>query len=258
MFALALQVDGANGPDIVAGGKGKNAALGWLEAPEAPRRLEDFRWHSISPVGWVMSIWDRDMDGDGDPDLVISDRKGTLRGCRWLENPGPGPKQKEPWLNHFMGGRESEVMFMSWADLDGDGREDAVAALKPLTILYLRRLDGSGLRWKEYSIDIDFNTGNVKAVTAGDLNRDGRLDLAVTTENAKGKHGVFWLEYTGEPSDRVWAFHPISGVERGIKYDRIELLDLDRDGDLDLLTCEEREGGKGLGVFWHENPWVRK
>jgi len=42
----------------------------------------------------------------------------------------------------------------------------------------------------------------------------------------------------------------VSGPE-GIKYDRIELLDIDEDGDLDILTCEERAG---LGVIWFENP----
>ncbi len=37
----------------------------------------------------------------------------------------------------------------------------------------------------------------------------------------------------------------------GTKYDRIELIDLDDDGDLDVLTCEE---AAKLGVFWYENP----
>ncbi len=37
-----------------------------------------------------MSILFRDMDGDGDSDVVITDRQGTLRGARWLENPGDG------------------------------------------------------------------------------------------------------------------------------------------------------------------------
>lgn len=44
---------------------------------------------------------------------------------------------------------------------------------------------------------------------------------------------------------------PVSGKEIGEKFDRIELLDLDGDGDPDLLTCEEREN---LGVIWYENP----
>lgn len=50
-----------------------------------------------------------------------------------------------------------------------------------------------------------------------------------------------------------WEPQEISGP-RGIKYDRIELLDLDADGDLDVLSCEERDQKKGLGVFWYENP----
>lgn len=41
------------------------------------------------------------------------------------------------------------------------------------------------------------------------------------------------------------------GGPKGIKYDRIELLDLDGDGDLDLLTCEERDFN---AVLWYENP----
>jgi hypothetical protein len=34
----------------------------------------------------------------------------------------------------------------------------------------------------------------------------------------------------------------------------LELVDLDGDSDLDILTCEEREGGRGLGIIWYENP----
>ncbi len=44
--------------------------------------------------------------------------------------------------------------------------------------------------------------------------------------------------------------HPISGPQ-GIKFDLVKLLDLDGDGDLDVLTCEERDN---LGVIWYENP----
>ena len=43
----------------------------------------------------------------------------------------------------------------------------------------------------------------------------------------------------------------ISGTIEGVKFDRIETIDLDGDGDLDVLTCEERDN---LGVIWYENP----
>jgi hypothetical protein len=43
----------------------------------------------------------------------------------------------------------------------------------------------------------------------------------------------------------------------GIKYDFATLVDMDGDGDLDVLTCEEANNAKdgpGLGVIWYENP----
>ena len=54
----------------------------------------------------------------------------------------------------------------------------------------------------------------------------------------------------------MWDWHQLSGP-KGIKFDRIELLDIDGDGDLDVLTCEENYGtnSQGLGVIWYENPF---
>jgi hypothetical protein len=61
------------------------------------------------------------------------------------------------------------------------------------------------------------------------------------------------LRYVQAPTDSQWVVNEISGPV-GVKYDRIELLDIDGDRDLDVLTCEEQHEGKGLGVFWYENP----
>ena len=41
------------------------------------------------------------------------------------------------------------------------------------------------------------------------------------------------------------------GGQTGVKFDRIAPADLDGDGDMDLITCEERDQ---LGVIWYENP----
>lgn len=51
-------------------------------------------------------------------------------------------------------------------------------------------------------------------------------------------------------TDREWMPHEISGAP-GTKYDLVQLIDLDGDGDLDVLTCEEVEN---LGVIWYDNP----
>ncbi|HJN15686.1 MAG TPA: hypothetical protein QGH10_09360, partial [Armatimonadota bacterium] len=76
-------------------------------------------------------------------------------------------------------------------------------------------------------------------------------DLVFTCESADApKSGCMWMSCDGTPSEGKWTAHDVSGPE-GIKYDLIEPIDMDADGDLDLLTCEEREN---LGVFWYENP----
>lgn len=256
MFCVPMQVDGANGVDLIAGGK-NNAQIGWFESPRNPRALSDFRYHSICQAGWIMSIILSDMDGDGDADIVVSDRRDNvhhLRGCRWLENPGPGTAQYEEWTNHFIGGTDKEVMFMKMADLDRDGLEDVVVAVKPSTILYIRRLDATGLSWRQYPIDLPRTAGTGKAVAVGDIDKDGRIDIVFTCENANAKHAAGWLSYKDDLTDTKWTHHDISGDQRGIKCDRIELLDLDNDGDLDVLTCEEAQGAGGLGVIWYENP----
>ena len=49
-----------------------------------------------------------------------------------------------------------------------------------------------------------------------------------------------------------WSLQSISGVD-GVKHDLVVPVDLDGDGDLDILTCEEV---KNLGVIWYENPAI--
>ncbi len=68
-----------------------------------------------------------------------------------------------------------------------------------------------------------------------------------------GTSGVVWLSCRRGVTGRAWEAHEVSGPE-GVKYDLVELVDLDGDGDLDALTCEERDN---LGGLWYENPMRR-
>jgi FG-GAP-like repeat len=251
MFALPLQVDGKHGIDLVAGGKNSDAAIGWFEAPADARSVADWKWHELRRVGWLMSIVASDMDGDGDGDIVFSDRKRKESGAYWLENPGSGAAQSLPWKEHPIGGIGVEAKFLTLADLDADGLEDVVLAVQPKEIHWLRRLDATGLKWQDHTIPLPEPTGDLKAVSAGDLDGDGRLDLAFSCEHADApKHGLRWLSCERSPLAGKWTAHELSGVD-GVKHDLIALVDLDGDGDLDAITTEEVTN---LGVIWYENP----
>jgi hypothetical protein len=250
MQAVALDLDGQFGTDVMLAAKEKGATIGWLQAPEAPGDLAAWQYHAVRPAGWIMSLLPHDFDGDGDPDLAFTDRKGTRTGLFWLENPGATANRAHAtWPEHTIGALGRQVMFADLGDVNGDGLVDAVAALKPVEVaLCLQQPDHA---WKEQILTLDaVHLGDAKAVKIADLNGDGLADLIFTCENAKGPlEGIVWLE---QRRDGPWQQRTLGGPE-GLKYDLVQTLDLDGDGDLDVLTCEERDQ---LGVIWYENPQI--
>ena len=270
MFGTAMQIDGQFGPDLVVAGKNHNqgsgaptSEIGWLRAPADPRNEPDaWQYTRIGNVGWTMSVINSDMNNDGHVDILLSDRKGSASGVRWLQNPGTGADEAAltaPWTEHVITTGVSP-MFMSLADIDGDGREDLVVPTLNDTLFWYERLDDSGDAWQDHEINWPNSFGEGKAVATADLNGDGRLDLILSSASRYIEEpGLVWLEQPSDPRDPDWVRHDLSGPDSYGKYDLVQLIDLDGDGDLDVLTTEEGrnvtgEGHYGFGVIWFENP----
>lgn len=253
MFCLPMDVDGKNGIDLIVGSKNPVAGIGWLEAPQNARDLAAWKYHRLYSGTWIMSIIAQDMDGDGDSDVLFTDRKGKKSGCYWLEKVHNSVEKQVQWKLHSIGGLGKEVMFLETPDLDQDGLKDVICAVRNDALLYMRRTAQTPAQWEEFSIAMPAETGTGKCIAVGDINLDGKLDVVVTCEHSEKKSGVFWLSSsTKRPQDSSdWTAHEISGKKGGVKFDLVELVDLDGDGDLDVLTCEERHN---LGVLWYENP----
>ena len=263
MFAFPMDVDRRRGLDLIVGGKNEGASIGWLESPADPRRAGDWKYHRLSDAGWIMSLIVKDMNGDGLPDVLLSDRVGAMAGVRWLENPGPASAALNgPWANHWIGVRERAPMLIDAADLDEDGVDEIVVPhyLKDdfrLSILKRSR-PHSANAWVEHPIRYPVIAGRPKAVAIGDIDLDGKRDLVLSCEQASnGKRGIVWLRFRDSPFQADWDVFDLSGPE-GVKFDLNLLLDVDADGDLDVINSEEndnaRDGKAGLGVVWYENP----
>jgi arylsulfatase A-like enzyme len=248
MQALSANVDGRHGADLLLGSKGPGATVGWLQAPADPNDLSAWRYHPLRQAGWIMSLIQQDLDGDKDEDLIVTDRKGARSGVFWLESPGTAGNQAHAkWPEHSVGALGREVMFADAADLNGDGLTDIAAAAKPADLLlFFRQSNGN---WLEKALSLPpEQIGDAKAVKAADVNGDGLTDLLYSCENAKGeREGIVVLE---QQKLGPWLMRPLSGPE-GLKFDLMQILDVDGDGDLDVITCEERDQ---LGVVWYENP----
>jgi hypothetical protein len=252
MFCVPADVDGRGGTDLVAAGKGSGAQLGWFSCPADRGDLAGWEWHPLRDVGWIMSIVSLDLDGDGRNDVLYTDRRGPGRGCYWLAHPGPD-RLLEEWERIPVAALDREAMFLGVSDVDRDGLSDVLVAVKPRQIAYARQIEAGGRRWEERTLDLpEEGCGTSKAVAHGRLGRATEDPVIVTSfEQASGRRsGVVALSVNHGDSNPPSSLRDISGPE-GVKFDLVELIDLDGDGDLDVLTCEE---AANLGVIWYENP----
>ncbi|MDX1736527.1 MAG: hypothetical protein R3228_19265, partial [Halioglobus sp.] len=198
----------------------------------------------------------RDMDADGRLDAVYAGRSGV----GWFRNPAQDPERE--WQRVTVTEEDSEYTF---CDIDGDGMDDIVAGSSRYSdrvARWYRRMDASGERWQPHDIAIDGGrpgrASGMKFVIKGvACLRDGATGQPALVFSASGYgHGLFQLTAV-EPTDaaRTWQLRNLSPHQCGVKFDNVELADVDRDGDLDAVTTEEGEGvlTAGAGVIWFEN-----
>lgn len=247
MFTLPRDIDRDGDTDLIVSSKDPNGTVSWLENPgnDSARQVEKWKLHRLTDAGWIMSL--QMMEAKGEEYLVYSDRKGDSPGIYLAKAIAKSPWFEQPVL---VGAAGRQVMFLDLAHLDDDQNLDIAVALHSDCILVLYQPEEVLQNWPD-SAELDplptNKFGSPKAVAVGLIDDDEIPDFVITCEHANGKLGGALF------SNMHSEFNDIGGPE-GIKFDRIELLDLDADGDLDLLTCEERDQ---LGVFWYENPTKR-
>ena len=177
-----------------------------------------------------------DLDGDGDLDLVATGYDGD--DVSWWENTdGGGTSWSEHTLEYSWNGARS----IQAADLDGDGDEDLLGvALDAAEIQWWENVSGDGSSWNTIGIDRSFEPDDL-IIT--DVDGDGDDDIIGAAENEEAI--VWWENVDGDGG--AWVSHLIA--DELYSPDTIHTVDMDTDGDLDLLSS----GGDTGHISWWEN-----
>lgn len=187
-----------------------------------------------------------DLDGDGAPDLAVSNDRPD-RKVIYL-NDGHGNYRR---AGHF-GRPEWPTRYITLADLNGDGKPDIVAAnrssnpARPVPC-YVCLNDGKG----GFPDAVPLPTQSATMIVAADLDGDGKIDLAVPHRDG-GQSLIFWNDGTGKFATPPVPFGPDQATVRAAVA-----ADLDRDGLPDLVTGDAKAGlfiHRGMGQRTFAGP----
>jgi hypothetical protein len=199
-----------------------------------------------------------DMDRDGINDLLVGDmgaffpadhKKGAVI---WLRGLGKGKFSAAFWLDDW-----PRVADVETADFNGDGRNDlAVAAFGWRTTGHVAIVENQTTNSSQPSFanhTIDKRAGAIHMIPS-DLNGDGKMDFVVLLAQEHETVLAYINKGSGDFSfeQRVIyaAPHPNWGSSG------IQLVDLDKDGDLDVILTHGDTWDDGIVKPYHGIQWL--
>ena len=214
------------------------SAVVWASDAGDLHRIDFFggAWQTDFTEGFATgtaSILASDFDRDGGSDLLLATSSGfQLRPSRGsLPVDGSIIETAPAHLLVLSGALSADSV-----DLDGDGDLDLLAVGEAGIVEGINGLEAilSSLSLDEEH-DEDAEDSHISALACHDLDQDGWLDLVVTGQSVYYEPGVTWILYGGFSGSPIPSEEDAQMVLEGADIRTAEFIDVDRDGDLDLL-----------------------
>ena len=217
----------------------------WVVDQFGSRTTPTWTEHTIkSNYDAAWDVYAIDLDQDGDMD-ILGAAAGTSEDISWWENDGSESFTKRTISGSYRG---ADSVFAMDLDKDGDIDVLSTAAASNGDEVTWWENDGtpSNGGWTERTIDSDFQ--EAWYVRAADIDEDGDIDVVAAGKGAGGTNGkIKWYQNDGA-ADPSWTAVLIDSNIDGAMC--VRAVDIDGDGDLDVLGAAE---GPGDLIAWWEN-----
>ena len=231
-YVSLADIDGDGKPDLLITNEGSNTISIYRNTSTAGTVSFASRVNfSTGSSPNVIAV--RDIDGDGKPDVAVSNWvSGTVSVFRNTSSVGTialAPKLDFPVGNIAYG--------LDIRDIDGDGKMDLVVVVAgSLKMSVLRNTSTPGTI--SFEAQVDFSTASgPRSLAIGDMDGDGKPDVAIANWGA-GTISVF----RNTSTVGTISFATRTDLLAGSSPFGISFADIDGDGNVDLVTSNEGEG----------------
>jgi len=238
-------VDGDNYLDVVSAKY--EADLGWWKNPGGALSDDSWSFHTLSHESrYLHDLIRVDIDGEnGAKEFIANLNQGYGNANITIKWYRPRADPQQLWEQYIIESNRNEGAPHGHAGLDlADIDDDADNDLAFSNGWYEGPDDPTG-SWTWHEVTTEYGISNT---LARDMDGDDDLDLVM----GAGHHGegVYWLEQSADPIAGIWVQHDIDADLWHPEC--LQSVDLQNDGDVDIVTCDLFFGEAPGEPGWNE------